>query len=86
MLAVLSSITTAGRIKRMLESQNVRADIVQTPKSISGNSCGYSLRVQERDIDLVNTCAKNLGVLIKGFYDEKLLKANRPYPIRELRR
>ena len=71
MLAVLSSATTAGRIKRYLEKEGFTARIIQTPKALSKGGCGYSIVVPEEGKEGIVQAASKLSVRIRGFYREE---------------
>ncbi|MDP4132542.1 MAG: DUF3343 domain-containing protein [Bacillota bacterium] len=79
MLVVLSSITTAERIKKVLATENIKSEIVQTPKIISEGGCGYSLRLSPIYEENVILAAKQLKVSIRGIYDEEGTKNNMTY-------
>lgn len=70
MLIVLSSATSAERMKKLLAEKKISAEVVQTPKSISEGGCGYSVRVNDRYKDEALTAAKSLKIAVKSVYDE----------------
>ena len=44
---VLSSVTVAQRLQKVLQNQGIRSTMVHTPKKIADGGCGYSLIVSE---------------------------------------
>lgn len=59
---VLSSITYANKAKNLLNSNNIKCEIVQTPNTIAGRKCSYSITVDKKssqlaiDIVAINDC------------------------------
>lgn len=70
MLIVLSSATSAERMKKLLAERKIFSEVVQTPKSISEGGCGYSVRIKERYKEEALTAAQSLKIAVKGVYDE----------------
>lgn len=79
MLVVLSSATSAERLKKLLMKQKIHSEVVQTPKSISSGGCGYSLRISDMYADTVQKAADELHIAVKGFYSEEGGKKERSY-------
>lgn len=71
MLVVLSSATGAERLKKMLTSEKIRSEIIQTPKEFSKGGCSYSLRFPIQYQDKVKEYTAKLRLSVKGFYTEK---------------
>lgn len=71
MLIVLSSATSAERLKKMLGDKKIPSEIVQTPKGISEGGCGYSLKVSDSFADEAVVMARKLHIGIKGVYSEE---------------
>ena len=74
MLATLASLTSANRIKRGLNELGVYISIIQTPQTLSGDGCGYSLRFDDNVKRIVENTASDLGVKIRAFYAENTEK------------
>jgi len=70
MIASLSSSTSAGRIKRKLYDLGIYSSVIQTPKPLAKDGCGYSLRFDDSLKSIVGETAIELGIKIKGFYYE----------------
>ncbi len=47
-LLVCRSITYAKRVQRCLQGAGLRSELVRTPVGVASESCGYSIRVEER--------------------------------------
>ncbi len=71
MLIVLSSLTSAQRLKRILLSKKIPSEIIQTPKVISSGGCSYSLKIKSEDTDLILPLVKEAGINIKGIFEEE---------------
>lgn len=71
MLVVLSSATSAERLKKLLQRYRIGSEVVQTPKSISVGGCGYSLKISKEHEDVVINKAKELHIAVKGVYNEE---------------
>ena len=70
MLVVLSSATSAERLKKMLASDKIHSEILQTPKAYSKGGCSYSLRFNDNHIKEVKDYVSKLRLSVKGFYNE----------------
>lgn len=71
MLIVLSSATSAERLKKLLIAEKIPSEVVQTPKSISEGGCGYSLKVGDTYAEQAVKKAKEVHMGIKGIYIEE---------------
>ena len=70
-LIVFASITTANKIKNMLEKKlKIKSKVMQTPKSVPIKSCSYCLRVSEEDLPSVWRLVKSADVYTKGVFRE----------------
>lgn len=70
MLVVLSSLTSAQRMKKLLAAKNISSEIIQTPKYLSDGGCSYSLKVNDSSLKEVNSVASGLHITIKKVYKE----------------
>lgn len=61
-LLLCRSLTYAQRASRILERRGITATITKVPKSISGQGCGYCVKVSE----------KNLAQALSALRDEGL--------------
>lgn len=61
-LIVCRSLTYAQRTVAALERVGMSAQILRSPKAISGEGCGYAVRVSERDLSTALIILKRLGL------------------------
>lgn len=69
MYITVGSVTTAVRLKRLLESEvGFPCEVVHTPTKISGGGCSYSVLADDRlKNDIRPFCLKH-DIRIKGIY------------------
>ncbi len=60
-LIVMHSLTYAYKAQDILKRHHIHAKIVQTPKELSKNGCGYSLAVNG-DVDFILKLLKQSGI------------------------
>jgi len=70
MIVLLSSVTTAGRMKRVLESEGIQVRMIQAPKEISRGGCAHALWMKEEHRKAVSAAATRLHVNVRGYYRE----------------
>ena len=70
MLVVLSSSTSTERLRKMLSSEKIRSELIQTPKAYSKGGCSYSLRFNEENLEKVKSLVRNLRISVRGYYHE----------------
>ncbi len=70
MLVVLSSATSAEKLKKLLSRDKIPSEIIQTPGAYSKGGCSYSLRFNERYQKEVKELVSNLHLSVKGFFPE----------------
>lgn len=61
-LIVCRSVTLAQRTAAALERVGIQAQILRAPRSISGEGCGYAVRVLERDLSQAMVVLKRVGL------------------------
>ena len=61
-LIICRSLTHAQRTVAALERAGMAAQILRSPKSISGEGCGYAVRLPERDLSTALIVLKRLGL------------------------
>lgn len=61
-LIVCRSLTYAQRTVAALERVGMAAQILRSPKAISGEGCGYAVRLSERDLPTALVVLKRLGL------------------------
>lgn len=69
-IVLLSSATTAFRLKKSLADKGFASSVLQTPKHLAVGGCGYSLRTSYHSLNLVYREAKRMNVTVKGVYRE----------------
>ncbi len=78
-IVLLSSATTALRLKKSLADKGFSASVIQTPKHLAIGGCGYSLRTSYQSLNLVFQEARRMDVRIKGVYQETETKKGYEY-------
>lgn len=69
MYITVGSVTTAVRLKRLLEGETgFPCDVVHTPSKISGSGCSYSVLADDRLKDEIRPFCSRHGIRIKGIY------------------
>lgn len=61
-LIVCRSITLAQRTAMALERVGIAAQILRAPRSVSGEGCGYAVRIPERDLSQALVVLKRVGL------------------------
>ncbi len=80
MYIVTGSITTATRLARILEkTAGIPADVVHTPSAIKSGGCSYSVRINDRALQIVRTVIEQYKINIKSIYTEVLSDGEREY-------
>ena len=81
MYILVGSITTAMRLKRLLERiHGIPSDVVHTPSAIKHGGCSYSVRTNAPDAPaLVRMTAEEYGINIKKIYVERNVNGERVY-------
>ncbi|MDO5478432.1 MAG: DUF3343 domain-containing protein [Clostridia bacterium] len=64
MLIVLSSATSAQRLKKMLDAKKIPSRIVQTPKHLSDGGCSYSLKFDKAHLNQVSSLVSTLHISV----------------------
>ncbi len=62
---VLSSVTSAQRLQKLLETRGIRSYFVHTPKAIADGGCGYSVIVSERYLKEALDSANEYGIAVR---------------------
>lgn len=70
MLAILPSITTAMRLKKLLGKRGISIEVMQTPKSISNTGCSYCVRFDDKYLPEVTEAVKSIRSHIKSLRDD----------------
>ncbi len=81
MYILVGSITTAMRLKRLLEKiYGIPSDVVQTPSVIKHGGCSYSVRTSAPNaLARVKLTEEEYGINIKKIYVEKKINGERVY-------
>ena len=70
MLVVLSSSTSAERLRKLMSSEKIHSELIQTPKAYSKGGCSYSLRFNKVNLDDVKSLVSKLRISVRGYYPE----------------
>ena len=83
MYILVGSITTAMRLKRLLERiHGIPADVVQTPSAIKHGGCSYSVRTNAPNaLSRVKLTEEEYGINIKKIYVERRENGERVYDV-----
>lgn len=80
MYIVVGSATTAERFKRRLErSSGYPASVVRTPAPIRTGGCSYSVRIDDRALDLAKRISCANGLSYKKIYRVQNKNGGRVY-------
>ena len=81
MYILVGSITTAMRLKRLLEKiHGIPADVVHTPSAIKHGGCSYSVRTSAPNaLPRVKLTEEEYGINIKKIYVEKKVNGERVF-------
>jgi len=70
MLALLPSVTTAMRVKRILGGKGIKISVVQTSKSFENVGCSYSVRFEDKYLTEIQEAVSMVGSKVKAIYYE----------------
>lgn len=74
-LVVLSSLTSANRVKQYIKSKyGCVSHIVQTPKKLEIDGCGYSIKTDYKNVRYVFEAIKLMDIKTKGAFDAQTYK------------
>ena len=79
MIATMSSMSSASRIKRKLSEFGIFSSVIQTPHILAKEGCGYSLRFDENSKSIVLSTAEELGIKIHATYTESEKNGKKEY-------
>ena len=80
MYILVGSVTTAMRLKRLLERlYGIPSDVVHTPSAIKHGGCSYSVRTNSNALARVKLTVEEYGINIKKIYVEKTVDGERVY-------
>ncbi len=65
---VVSSVTTAQRLQRLLRKRGMEAGMVHTPQNLSEKGCSYSVIV--RDCKAALKIAEEAGLAVRNCYEQ----------------
>ena len=69
MYIVVGSATTAERLKRRLEkTSGYPASVVRTPAPLRTGGCSYSVKIDDRSLDLAKQLLRTSGLSYKKIY------------------
>ncbi|MDD6309019.1 MAG: DUF3343 domain-containing protein [Clostridia bacterium] len=70
MLIRLQSMTVALRMKDRLIREGIPSQVVQSPKSMQKNGCGYSLQIERKHLPAVKKIAGEMDIRIIGVHED----------------
>lgn len=73
MIGTVSSVTTANRIKKIMEAKGVSITVRQTPKHLSTGGCGYSVVFSDRDLNKIVETLRDYQISLRAVYDDSKL-------------
>ena len=81
MYILVGSVTTAMRLKRLLERiYGIPSDVVHTPSAIKHGGCSYSVRTSSPDaLARVKLTEEEYGINIKKIYVERRVNGERVF-------
>lgn len=68
MIATVSSVTTANRMKRIMAGYGVTIEVMQTPKAISSGGCGYCIRFAPEHLGALLQTIADYGLEIRKLF------------------
>lgn len=82
MYVLVGSVTTATRLKKVIESHiGYPAYVVHTPSALNNGSCSYSVRIDDRAINEIKNIKEFNEIPIKRIYIEKRENGERVYDV-----
>lgn len=80
MYVMVGSVTTAMRLKKLMEQRfAVPAEVVHTPSQLSHGGCSYSVRTDDRAADTVRRVSAEYSVPVRGMYKVKIINGERVF-------
>ena len=81
MYILVGSITTAMRLKRLLErNYGIPSDVMHTPSELNHGGCSYSVRTKIPNISsYAKIIAEEYGISIRKIYAEELVNGERVF-------
>ena len=67
-IILLSSSTSAVRLKESLERKGFTARVIQTPSALASGGCNYSVRTKGTALALAEQIVKETGFKSRGIY------------------
>ena len=69
-LVVLASLTSANRIKKYMQLNfDVKVIVMQTPKDIQLEGCGYCVKADYKDLDKIYDAIEMLDISSRGAFN-----------------
>lgn len=80
MFVLVGSVTTAMRLKKLLEARfGIPADVVHTPSQISHGGCSYSVRTDARAAAVIKRISEEYAVSVRGMYKTEFVNGERVF-------
>ena len=67
-IILLSSSTSAVRLKEILQNKGYNAKVIQTPSMLSKGGCNYSVKTAGRALYEAEQTIKTIGLKSRGIY------------------
>ena len=67
-IILLSSSTSAVRLRDSLEHKGFSSRVIQTPSDLAGGGCNYSVKTGVAALGLAEQIVKNTGFRSRGIY------------------
>ena len=79
---LIGSVTTAMRLKRLIEHElGINADVVRTPSKLHSGGCSYSVRCDARFLNQIKEIVAVYGIIIRKIYAEEKQNGERVYNV-----
>ena len=80
MYVLVGSVTTAVRLSKLMEKlSGYPSEVVHTPSSLNKGGCSYSVRSDDRAVELVKGIVKEYSINIKKIYIEEFIGEERVF-------
>ncbi len=79
MLLSVASVTSANQIKRFLAHEGKKSSVIQTPSALTKEGCGFSVRFNDADKDLITGFSEKNNITIRAFFKENVSDGKKIY-------
>jgi len=79
-ILIMGSVTSAARLKKAAESLGAtEAEVIHTPSELTGKSCSYSVKLNQKNLGIATKASQELGIKIKKVYIENVFDKEKVY-------